>query len=92
MENIIGYIIFVSYSNFEYKKNKILIDKMILEEFIKFNKGDNVNNKTITITPIYNMTDIKVCKTTKYDNAINWYVSARFAKNELISEFIEKYI
>lgn len=91
MENIIGYIIFVSYSKFEYKKNRILIDKMILEEFIKFNKNDTINRKTIIITPIYNTTDIKVCKTTKYDNAIYWYVSARFAKNELVSEFIEKY-
>lgn len=91
MENIFGYIIFVSYNRNEYEIKDIEIDDMAIEEFIDFCKNDDIDCKTISIDKIYDFTDIKVGGSEKFDDSVYWVISDRFAKNEAISKFIEEY-
>lgn len=91
MENILGYIIFVSYNRNEYDLKGIEIDDMTIEEFIEFCEDDDIDCKTISIDTIYDFTDIKVGGGEKFDDCVYWFISSRFAKNETISKFIEEY-
>lgn len=92
MNNVIGYIIFVSYNRNEYDLKEIEVDDMSLEEFVEFDKNDEVDCKTISITPIYDFTGIKCGGSEKFDDSVYWYITKHIADGyNNISEFIQKY-
>lgn len=92
MSNVIAYIIFVSYNRNEYELKEIDLDKMSIDEFIEFDKNDEIDCKSITIRSIYDFAHVVSGRSEKFDDSVYWIVSKKFA-NYMgdISNFIEKY-
>lgn len=91
MNNVIGYIIFVSYNRNEYELKEIDIDDMSIEDFVEFNKTDEVDCKSITITPINDTTSIKCGGSEKFDDSVYWFVAKHLVdKFESIATFIKE--
>ena len=91
MEDIIGYIIFVSYNRDKYDMKEIDLDDMSIKDFIEFSKNDEIECMTISVTPIHDYDNCIVGGSEIYDDSVYWYISPRLAKNETIGNFIKEY-
>lgn len=89
MENILGFMIFVSYNRNKYIECGVDIDCMTMEEFRHFYWEDEVRCLSVETTTIYDTTQLCSSKSEAFDDSVCWFVSKEFVdSNDRIRDFI----